>query len=76
MQKIVQCMHTLQQEWQWNPNVPDKMSGRNYKFWQQLQDVNLIKSWAEYSGKTLAIWGENDFVAFSRTDHEWVVRYY
>lgn len=62
----------LQQEWQWNPNIPDKMSGRNYKFWQQLQDVNLIKSWAEYSGKALAIWGENDFVAFSRTDHEWI----
>lgn len=60
----------LKTEWQFQS--PDKMTGRNYKYWQQLQDVSMLKGWADYPGKVLSIWGECDFVAFSKTDHEWI----
>ena len=32
----------------------------------------MLKGWADYKGKVLSIWGECDFVAFSKLDHEWI----
>lgn len=60
----------LKTEWQYQ--YPDKITGRNYKYWQQLQDVSMLKGWADYNGKVLSIWGETDFVAFSKLDHQWI----
>ncbi len=57
---------------EWEYQSPDKITGRNYKYWQQLQDVSMLKGWADYKGKVLSIWGECDFVAFSKMDHEWI----
>ena len=60
----------LKTEWQYQ--APDRMLERNYQYWQQLQDVSMINGWADYSGKVLSMWGESDFVAFSKADHQWV----
>lgn len=54
----------------WSYTEPHYMSGRHYKFWQQLQDCNLIGAWSKYNGKVLSIWGEGDFIAFSKYDHQ------
>jgi len=55
---------------QWGFEEPNYIFGRNYLYWQQLQDYSLIVAWKNYDGKVLSIWGECDFVAFSRYDHE------
>lgn len=55
---------------QWDYKAPAQMFGRNFLMWQQLQDYSLITGWKNYGGKVLSIWGETDFVAFSRYDHE------
>lgn len=55
---------------QWGYVEPDLVMDRNYLFWQQLQDYSLMNGWKSYDGKVLSIWGECDFVAFSRYDHE------
>lgn len=54
----------------WSFQQTGYMSGRSYEFWQQLQDLNLIADWAKYSGKVLTMWGDCDFVAFSKYDHQ------
>lgn len=54
----------------WSYTEPHYMSGRHYKFWQQLQDCNLIGAWSKFNGKVLSIWGEGDFIAFSKYDHQ------
>ncbi len=55
---------------QWEYVEPDLIMDRNYLYWQQLQDYSMINGWKNYDGKVLSIWGECDFVAFSRYDHE------
>ena len=46
---------------------------RDYNYWQQIQDVNLTDYWAGIKSNVLIIWGEFDFEAFSRFDHELIV---
>lgn len=53
----------------WNNSDSIYMSGRNYKFWQQLQDANIIMAWSKYGGEVLSMWGQGDFIAFSEYDH-------
>ena len=46
---------------------------RDYHYWQQIQDVNLTDYWASIKSNVLVIWGEFDFEAFSRFDHESII---
>ena len=46
---------------------------RDYKYWQQIQDLNLTEYWAKIKSNVLVIWGECDFEAFSRFDHESII---
>ncbi len=57
---------------EWGFTEPDKIFSRSFTFWQQIQDYSFINAWKNYDGKVLSIWGECDFVAFSRYDHELV----
>jgi hypothetical protein len=46
---------------------------RDYHYWQQIQDINLTDYWAGIKSNVLVIWGEFDFEAFSRFDHELII---
>ncbi|MDD5362485.1 MAG: hypothetical protein PHN88_10155 [Ignavibacteria bacterium] len=48
----------------------DRVWDRNYKFWQQLQDLNMPVVWKNVKANVLIIRGEGDFEAFSNKDHE------
>ncbi len=45
---------------------------RNYKYWQQIQDLNMPEIWKGVSGKVLVIRGEADYQAFSDNDHKMI----
>ena len=47
---------------------------RNYKFWQELQDLNMAEVWKNVKANVLIIRGEGDFEAFSNKDHEDIVK--
>lgn len=52
----------------------DKVWSRNYRFWQELQDLNMPQVWKDVKANVLVIRGEGDFEAFSNKDHEDVVK--
>ncbi len=52
----------------------DQVWSRNYKFWQELQDLNMPQVWKDIKANVLVIRGEGDFEAFSNKDHEDVVK--
>jgi pimeloyl-ACP methyl ester carboxylesterase len=47
--------------------------GRNYKYWQQIQDLNLAEYWKNVSARVLVIRGKGDFEAFSDNEHKAIV---
>jgi uncharacterized protein len=51
----------------------DQVWARNYKFWQELQDLNMPEVWKSVKANVLIIRGEGDFEAFSNKDHEDIV---
>ena len=48
----------------------EKLLGRHYTFWQQLQDTRLFNAWSKSPAHVLSLWGEGDFVAFNPWEHE------
>lgn len=52
----------------------DQVWSRNYKFWQELQDLNMPQVWKDVKANVLVIRGEGDFEAFSNKDHEDIVK--
>jgi len=52
----------------------DQVWSRNYKFWQELQDLNMPEVWKNVKANVLVIRGEGDFEAFSNKDHEDIVK--
>ncbi|MCX6166324.1 MAG: alpha/beta hydrolase, partial [Ignavibacteriae bacterium] len=52
----------------------DQVWSRNYKFWQELQDLNMPEVWKSVKANVLIIRGEGDFEAFSNKDHEDIVK--
>lgn len=52
----------------------DQVWSRNYKFWQELQDLNMPEVWKSVKANVLVIRGEGDFEAFSNKDHEDIVK--
>lgn len=47
---------------------------RHYTFWQDLQDLNLTKYWAETESHVLSLYGEADIEAINPTSHEMIVQ--
>lgn len=48
--------------------VEHLFADRNYRFYQQLQHLNLSQSWARVEGRVLVVWGKGDYVS-SPEDH-------
>ncbi|MFW5708353.1 MAG: alpha/beta hydrolase family protein, partial [Bacteroidota bacterium] len=55
---------------QWPYDGEDRFHGRNYIFWQQLQDTRLFSAWAGTPAHVLSIWGEGEYVAVNSYEHE------
>lgn len=60
-------------ELEYKPGKTD-MWGRHWRFWQQLDSVDLARSWAAVDAKVLSVFGGADFVACSELEHELIVR--
>ncbi len=45
------------------------MWGRHYKFWQQLDELNMAQSWRNTRSNVLAIWGSADWISFEEEEH-------
>lgn len=52
----------------------DRVWARNYRFWQQLQDLNMPEVWKNVKSNVLVIRGEGDIEAFSTEEHETIVK--
>lgn len=50
-----------------------RIYGRNAEYWRQIQDINHLENWKNTTAHVLVQFGESDFQAFSRTDHEQIV---
>lgn len=50
------------------------MWGRHWRFWQQLDSVDLARSWANVKAPVLSIFGGADWIACSELEHELIVR--
>ncbi len=50
------------------------MWGRHWRFWQQLDSVDLARSWAAVDAKVLSLFGGADYIACSRVEHELIER--
>jgi dienelactone hydrolase len=59
---------------QWMYDGAGKIYGRNAEYWRQIQDVNHLENWKNTKAKVLVQFGESDFQAFSKADHEQIVR--
>ncbi|MDX5422239.1 MAG: alpha/beta fold hydrolase [Hymenobacteraceae bacterium] len=46
---------------------------RDYRYWQQIDQLDLTKAWAETDERVLAIWGEYDFQVVNADDHKGIV---
>ncbi len=53
-----------------NPN----MWGRHWRFWQQIDSLNMAESWTAVRAPVLSIFGGADFVACSELEHELIAR--
>lgn len=62
----------LRTQWMYDGN--GKIYSRNAEYWRQIQDVNHLENWKNTHAKVLVQYGESDFQAFSRADHEQIVR--
>jgi uncharacterized protein len=51
----------------------DKIWTRNYKYWQQIQDLNLTEYWSGLKSNVLVVWGEYDFEAFNKNEHKTII---
>ncbi|MFA5404042.1 MAG: alpha/beta fold hydrolase [Ignavibacteria bacterium] len=52
----------------------DQVWSRNYKFWQELQDLNMPQVWKDVKANVLVIRGQGDFEAFTDREHEDIVK--
>jgi len=59
---------------QWMYDGKSMIYSRNAEYWRQIQDVNHLENWKNTTAKVLVQFGESDFQAFSRADHEQIVR--
>lgn len=50
------------------------MWGRHWRFWMQLDSVDLARSWANVNCPVLSAFGGADYIACSRMEHELIAR--
>jgi pimeloyl-ACP methyl ester carboxylesterase len=57
----------------WGYDGKGKIYDRNAEYWRQVQDYPHLENWKNTSAKVLVQFGESDFQAFSRADHQQIV---
>ncbi len=57
----------------WGYDCKGKIYDRNAEYWRQIQDYPHLENWKNTSAKVLVQFGESDFQAFSKADHEQIV---
>lgn len=58
----------------WDYDGKGKIYSRNAEYWRQIQDLPSLENWKRTKAKVLVQFGESDFQAFSKADHELIVR--
>jgi photosystem II stability/assembly factor-like uncharacterized protein/dienelactone hydrolase len=61
----------LRTAWQYDGN--GKIYSRNAEYWRQIQDYPHLENWKNTTAKVLVQFGESDFQAFSKADHQQIV---
>jgi hypothetical protein len=61
----------LRTSWEYDGN--GKIYSRNAEYWRQIQDYPHLENWKNTTAKVLVQFGESDFQAFSRPDHQQIV---
>lgn len=61
----------LRTSWEYDGN--GKIYSRNAEYWRQIQDYPHLENWKNTRAKVLVQFGESDFQAFSRADHQQIV---
>lgn len=57
----------------WGYDGKGKIYDRNAEYWRQIQDYPHLQNWKNTRAKVLVQFGESDFQAFSRADHQMIV---
>lgn len=58
----------------WQYDGAGKIYSRNAEYWRQIQDYPHLENWKNTTAKVLVQFGESDFQAFSRADHQQIVK--
>jgi photosystem II stability/assembly factor-like uncharacterized protein/pimeloyl-ACP methyl ester carboxylesterase len=61
----------LRSGWQYDGN--GRIYGRNAEYWRQVQELPHLENWKNTTAKVLVLFGESDFQAHSKADHEQIV---
>jgi photosystem II stability/assembly factor-like uncharacterized protein/dienelactone hydrolase len=61
----------LRMSWEYDGN--GKIYSRNAEYWRQIQDYPHLENWKNTKAKVLVQFGESDFQAFSKADHQQIV---
>lgn len=61
----------LRTRWEYDGN--NNIYGRNAEYWRQIQSYPHLENWKNTKARVLVQFGESDFQAFSREDHEQIV---
>ena len=61
----------LRTSWAYDGN--GKIYSRNAEYWRQIQDYPHLENWKNTKAKVLVQFGESDFQAFSKADHQQIV---
>jgi len=57
----------------WSYDGQGKIYSRNAEYWRQIQDYPHLENWKNTKAKVLVQFGESDFQAFSKADHQQIV---
>jgi photosystem II stability/assembly factor-like uncharacterized protein/pimeloyl-ACP methyl ester carboxylesterase len=57
----------------WGYDGNGKIYERNAEYWRQIQDYPHLENWKNTTAKVLVQFGESDFQAFSKADHQQIV---
>jgi photosystem II stability/assembly factor-like uncharacterized protein/dienelactone hydrolase len=57
----------------WGYDGKGKIYDRNAEYWRQIQDYPHLENWKNTKAKVLVQFGESDFQAFSKADHQQIV---
>jgi photosystem II stability/assembly factor-like uncharacterized protein/dienelactone hydrolase len=71
MAKDPKADSVLRTSWEYDGN--GKIYSRNAEYWRQIQDYPHLENWKNTKAKVLVQFGESDFQAFSRADHQQIV---